>query len=185
MNYRKQKLENVNQELVEQERKHNDKLQKEIETSEELKESIWELQRELEEYKGSEKKMKTTLKNSEEKQKKLEERLQLSLVQVKNHHEMNSTITSLFSNLHKAVCTLKDLVKISQQISQGINPDLSLLLNFTESEEKFEGGVVSLEDMKARLAEVREIIQQLESVRSTLQDHHANQIAANMTCAQM
>ena len=57
--------------------------------------------------------MKDTIKTLEEKQKQLEERLQVSLLQIKNHGEVNATIKSLFFHLHKAISTVSTIIHCS------------------------------------------------------------------------
>ncbi|XP_064087007.1 myosin heavy chain, clone 203-like isoform X2 [Macrobrachium nipponense] len=184
LSYRKTKIECLNKQILEQDRKCSEKMQKEMECSEKQREDLWALQRELEECKLTEQKTRSAFKNLEETHKKLEDQLKVSHTQIKGHQEMCSTITALFEKINCAVLTFKDLVEISSQISQGIPPDLSLLLGFPDSVERLENHILTTDDLKCRLTEVNELIHQLESIRATLQDKYAGHIAVN-ACPQM
>ncbi|XP_042206225.1 centrosomal protein of 85 kDa-like isoform X2 [Homarus americanus] len=180
LNYRKQKVESLHKDFLAQDKMYAEKLEAEQEQGEKLKETVWQLERDLEQYKIKEEKMISKLTNAEQKQKKTEERLEMALGQVASQCQMSSVMDSMLSNLHIAVHQLKDLVTISQQISEGHSPDISLLLNFSEDSES-----VTTEGLTTRLKEVRGLIQQLEDVRTHLQEKYTHHLAKNITCAQM
>ncbi|XP_068243060.1 centrosomal protein of 85 kDa-like [Palaemon carinicauda] len=182
--YRKTKIESLNQEILKQDKEYSEKIQKEEECSEKYREDLWAVQRELEESKQNEEKIKSAFKSLEETHKKLEDQLKVSHIQIKGHQEVCSMITTLVEKISCAVSTFKNLVEMSSQINQGISPDLSLLLGFPEPAEKLENRTLTVGDLKCQLTEVNKIIQQLESIRSTLQDKYAGHIAVN-ACPQM
>ncbi|XP_066978881.1 centrosomal protein of 85 kDa-like [Macrobrachium rosenbergii] len=181
LSYRKTKIESLNKEILEQDRKYSEKMQKEVECSEKQREDLWALQRELEESKLNEQKMKSAFKSLEETHKKLEDQLKCHLTDWVTQ-EMCSPFTPILFDLSSQ--QFKDLVEISSQISQGIPPDLSLLLGFPDSVEKLENQILTVDDLKCRMTEVNELIHQLESIRATLQDKYAGHIAVN-ACPQM
>lgn len=57
LNYRKQKIETLQKEFVVQERKYSEKFQEEVEQSEKLREAVWQLQKDVEQYKLTEEKV--------------------------------------------------------------------------------------------------------------------------------
>ncbi|XP_045585500.1 centrosomal protein of 85 kDa [Procambarus clarkii] len=185
LTYRKQKLQSFQKELVMQDKKHAEKLQAEVDLVEKLKETVWQLERELEQHKQTEEVMKNKLASAEEKQKKLEERLEMAVEQVTSNSKMSSLIKSLLTNLHIAVKQLRDMVTISHQISKGTSPDMSLLLSFSDFSEDIEGENFTNDGLTAKLKEVRSLIHQLEEARTHLQEQYAHQLAKDVTCAQM
>lgn len=185
LNYRKQKLESQQKEILMQEKKHNANLQAEVELGEKLKEQVWELEKELEDCKQREEKTKNSLTKATEKQIRTEERLEVTLSQIKSQHQTSSMVVSLIAHLNSAVLQLRDLVTVSQQISQGSLPDLTVLLNFKDPEIAEQGGMLTADNLQEKLSEVRSLISELDRIRTALQEEHANQLASNVSCAQM
>ncbi|XP_071521521.1 uncharacterized protein [Panulirus ornatus] len=182
LNYRKQKLMSLHKELMEQDKKYTDKLHAEIEQGEKLRETVWQLEKDLEKHKLTEDKMKSKLVSVEEKQKRTEERLEVALEQVALQFEMSSVITAFLSCLNTAVHQVKDFVTVSRQISQGHSPDISLLLKLSD---EYESGSLTLEDLTSKFTELQGLTKELEDVRTQLQEQYAHQLAKDVTCAQM
>ncbi|XP_047478259.1 centrosomal protein of 85 kDa-like [Penaeus chinensis] len=185
LSYRKQKLESQQKEILIQEKKHNAKMQAEVELGEKLKEQVWDMEKELEDCKQREEKTKNSLAKATEKQIRTEERLEVTLSQIRSQHQTSSTVVSLIAHLNSAVLQLRDLVTVSQQISQGTLPDLTVLLNFKDPEVADQGGMLTADDLQERLSDVRGLISELDRIRTALQEEHANQLASNVSCAQM
>ncbi|KAG7175768.1 putative golgin subfamily A member 6-like 5 [Homarus americanus] len=139
LNYRKQKVESLHKDFLAQDKMYAEKLEAEQEQGEKLKETVWQLERDLEQYKIKEEKMISKLTNAEQKQKKTEERLEMALGQVASQCQMSSVMDSMLSNLHIAVHQAKPL----------------------EDSES-----VTTEGLTTRLKEVRGLIQQLEDCSS-------------------
>lgn len=65
-------------------------------------------------------------------------------------------------------------------------PNCTLLyFNLSDPEIADQGGMLTADDLQEKLSEVRGLISELDRIRTALQEEHANQLASNVSCAQM
>ncbi|KAK4305031.1 hypothetical protein Pmani_023055 [Petrolisthes manimaculis] len=189
------KLVNYRKVMLEEQATNHDKIQREeFEQREKLEEKVRVLEWTVVQHKELEDKLRYKLKktgeNLREAEKRLtktEERLEAALGEVTSQQEIAKLVASLMTVLQTAINQLRDLVDISQQISQGQTPDITVLLNFTNYTDAQEevNSDLSRETLSAQLKEVKHMISRLDAVRLQLQDKHAEQLAKDVTCTQM
>lgn len=57
--------------------------------------------------------------------------------------------------------------------------------NLSDPEIAEQGGMLTADNLQEKLSEVRSLISELDRIRTALQEEHANQLASNVSCAQM
>lgn len=99
VNYRKQKLEAVRQEMSTQ----GEKLREEANQREKLEDTVKDLEMTIQQHKVKEEEVKSKLVSMEEKLRKAEAKLEAALGEVTSQQKISSTVAALMSAIQTAV----------------------------------------------------------------------------------
>lgn len=185
LDYRKKKLASLREEMTQQEKALQEEMISLKENEDHLSDKIASLQQDLTIQKGQIKEYSVNLEKSKAQQAQTANKLESALEQVKSGRQISHVLSELLSHLSAAICQLQDLVTVSQQLSAGQTPDLSLLLTTPDLPSSFPSNTVTVKLVEDKLVYVKHVLKQLHEVRSNMQEQQAQHLAANMSCAQM